>query len=95
MVVLVKDRSGSILIPKLDSSSLQRLASSNSGIYREISADDNDINDLLKITEQIFGDATREVDRSFDLWDDQGFWLIILANSSTNSKLPAKALWWW
>ncbi|MDB3966546.1 VWA domain-containing protein [Porticoccaceae bacterium] len=74
----VKDRSGSILIPKLDSSSLQRLASSNSGIYREISADDNDINDLLKITEQIFGDATREVDRSFDLWDDQGFWLIIL-----------------
>ena len=74
----VKDRSGSILIPKLDSASLQRLASRNGGIYREISADDSDINDLLKITEQLFGDTTREVDRSFDLWDDQGFWLVIL-----------------
>ena len=74
----VKDRSGSILIPKLDSASLQRLASRNGGIYREISADDSDINDLLKITEQMFGDTTREVDRSFDLWDDQGFWLVIL-----------------
>ena len=74
----VKDRSGSILIPKLDSASLQRLASSNGGIYREISADDSDIEDLLKITEQIFGDTSREVERSFDLWDDQGFWLVIL-----------------
>ncbi|MGB1245883.1 MAG: tetratricopeptide repeat protein, partial [Porticoccaceae bacterium] len=74
----VKDRSGSILIPKLDSASLQGLASSNGGIYREISADDSDIEDLLKITEQIFGDTSREVDRSFDLWDDQGFWLVIL-----------------
>jgi Ca-activated chloride channel family protein len=74
----VKDRSGSILIPKLDSASLQRLASSNGGIYREITADDSDINDLLTLSEQIFGDATIQVDRSFDLWDDQGFWLIIL-----------------
>ena len=62
----------------MDSASLQRLASSNGGIYREISADDSDIEDLLKITEQIFGDTSREVDRSFDLWDDQGFWLVIL-----------------
>ena len=74
----VKDRSGSILIPKLDSASMQRLANSNAGIYRDISADDSDINDLLKVTEQSFTDATREVDRSFDLWDDQGFWLIVL-----------------
>jgi Ca-activated chloride channel family protein len=74
----VKDRSGSILIPKLDSASLQRLASSNGGIYRKITADDSDINDLLTLSEQIFGDATIQVDRSFDLWDDQGFWLIIL-----------------
>ena len=74
----VKDRSGSILIPKLDSASMQRLANSNAGIYRDISADDSDINDLLKVTEQGFTDATREVDRSFDLWDDQGFWLIVL-----------------
>ncbi|MDG1165028.1 MAG: VWA domain-containing protein [Porticoccaceae bacterium] len=74
----VKDRSGNILIPKLDASSLQMLANKNGGIYRDLSADDSDIDALLKVAEQAFPNATRELDRSFDLWDDQGFWLIIL-----------------
>ena len=74
----VKDSSGAILIPKLDSPSLQRLASNAGGNYREISADDSDIQQLLAGTEQLLPDATRELDRSFDLWDDQGFWLVIL-----------------
>ena len=74
----VKDSSGAILIPKLDSSSLQRLASNGGGNYRELSADDRDIQQLLAGTEQLLPDATRELDRSFDLWDDQGFWLVIL-----------------
>ena len=74
----VKDSSGAILIPKLDSSSLQRLASNGGGNYQELSADDQDIQQLLAGTEQLLPDATRELDRSFDLWDDQGFWLVIL-----------------
>ncbi len=74
----VKDSSGAILIPKLDSSSLQILAGYSGGIYRQLSADDSDIEQLLAGTEHLFPDATRELDRSFDLWDDQGFWLIIL-----------------
>ncbi|MDB9843847.1 VWA domain-containing protein, partial [Porticoccaceae bacterium] len=74
----VKDRSGNIMIPKLDSASLQMLASNTGGVYRSISSDDSDIDALLQTTEQLFPDATRELDRSFDLWDDQGFWLVIL-----------------
>ncbi len=74
----VKDSSGAILIPKLDSASLQMLAGYSGGSYRQLSADDSDIEQLLAGTEQLFPDATRELDRSFDLWDDQGFWLIIL-----------------
>ncbi len=74
----VKDRSGSILIPKLESASLRQLAQSNGGKYRNISADDSDIKALLQSTKKLFPDATRELDRSFDLWDDQGFWLIAL-----------------
>ena len=74
----VKDNSGAILIPKLDSPSLQRLASNTGGNYRELSADDRDIQQLLAGTEKLLPDATRELDRSFDLWDDQGFWLVIL-----------------
>ena len=74
----VKDRSGSILIPKLESASLRQLAANNGGNYRSISADDSDIKALLASTDLLFPDATRELDRSFDLWDDQGFWLILL-----------------
>ena len=74
----VKDRSGNIMIPKLDSASLQMLTRNTGGVYRSISSDDSDIDALLQTTEQLFPDATRELDRSFDLWDDQGFWLVIL-----------------
>lgn len=74
----VKDQNGAIVIPKLDSASLQILARNSGGQYRSISNDDSDVEQLLATTEQIFPDATRELDRSFDLWDDQGYWLAIL-----------------
>ncbi len=74
----VKDSRGAILIPKLTPSSLQSLATNRGGNYQSISNDDSDIEQLLAVTEQLFPDATRELDRSFDLWDDQGHWLAIL-----------------
>ena len=74
----VKNQNGAILIPKLDPSSLQILASNSGGKYQTISNDDSDIEQLLAVTEQLFPDATRELDRAFDLWDDQGYWLAIL-----------------
>ena len=43
-----------------------------------MSADDSDIEALLASTEALFPDATKELERSFDLWDDQGFWLAFL-----------------
>ena len=73
-----KDRSGAIIIPKLSPASLQMLARNNGGIYAGMSADDSDIEALLATTEELFPDATRELERSFDLWDDQGFWLAFL-----------------
>jgi Ca-activated chloride channel family protein len=57
---------------------LQILASNSGGKYQTISNDDSDIEQLLAVTEQLFPDATRELDRAFDLWDDQGYWLAIL-----------------
>ena len=74
----VKDQNGAIVISKLDSASLQILARNSGGQYRSISNDDSDVEQLLAAIEQLFPDATRELDRSFDLWDDQGFWLAIL-----------------
>ena len=54
------------------------LAQNNGGIYAGMSADDSDIEALLATTEELFPDATKELERSFDLWDDQGFWLAFL-----------------
>ena len=73
-----KDRNGAIIISKLSPASLQMLAQNNGGIYAGMSADDSDIEALLATTEELFPDATRELERSFDLWDDQGFWLAFL-----------------
>jgi Ca-activated chloride channel family protein len=73
-----KDSTGAIIIPKLFPGSLQMLAQNNGGIYAGISADDSDIEALLATTEELFPDATKELERSFDLWDDQGFWLAFL-----------------
>ena len=74
----IKDSNGAIVIPKLSPASLQMLALNNSGIYRTLSADDSDINALLDSTEELFPDASKELERDFDLWDDQGYWLVIL-----------------
>ena len=73
-----KDPRGAIVIPKLSPASLQMLAQNNGGIYVGMSADDSDIDALLATTDVLFPDATKELERSFDLWDDQGFWLAFL-----------------
>ncbi len=74
----VKDRSGAILIPKLDIASLQSLAAMGGGSYQTVSADDSDINRLLTAIERQLPSVTTELERSFDLWQDQGYWLILL-----------------
>ena len=74
----IKDSNGAIVIPKLSPASLQMLALNNGGIYRTLSADDSDISALLDSTDELFPDASRELERDFDLWDDQGYWLVIL-----------------
>lgn len=74
----VKDYNGAILIPKLNQPGLNLLAMNCGGIYRSISADDSDIQALLNHTSQTFPNTTLEADRTFDLWDDQGFWFALL-----------------
>ena len=74
----VKDRNGAILIPKLDASGLQQLAKLGNGTYSSLTSDDSDIEQLLMAIKQQFPNTTELDNRTFDLWDDRGFWLIIL-----------------
>ena len=72
-----KQANGNVVVAKLNITALQQLAASNGGIYQTLSADDRDVDELLTAMDSIFNDNTRETDRSFDLWDDQGFWLVL------------------
>ena len=72
-----KQANGNVVVAKLNVTALQQLATSSGGIYQTLSADDSDVDALLTTMDSIFSDNTRETDRSFDLWDDQGFWLVL------------------
>ncbi|MBB6341873.1 Ca-activated chloride channel family protein [Pseudomonas fluvialis] len=72
----LKDASGAIVIPRLQSGSLARLATDQGGRYASLSLDDADLQRL-----QLLGspDSLREQGDPaiLALWSDQGYWLLI------------------
>ena len=74
----LKDRSGAIVIPKLDEAPLQQLAQQGNGRYQSISADDADINYLLDIV-TAEGESKEAVKGlNTDQWREEGPWLLLL-----------------
>ena len=74
----VKDQNNSIILPRLEASSLKQLADLGKGNYFSLSSDDSDIKSITNAVAQDFPNTTELDDRAFDLWEDRGFWLIIL-----------------
>ncbi|WP_143872038.1 vWA domain-containing protein [Catenovulum sediminis] len=75
---LLKDRNGSIVIPKMNSYQLRALADKNSGIYQAITADDQDINNLIanmQTPEEIEKDNKTQLEG--DQWFEFGPWLVV------------------
>jgi Ca-activated chloride channel family protein len=75
----LKDESGSIVIPVLDSQTLHTVATSGGGIYMEIGMDDSDINSLSDYfaSDQI-NDEGKPSEFETDIWMEQGPWLILI-----------------
>ena len=73
----LKDNRGGILIPKINSHDLKKLAESNQGVYQSLSHDERDINALITLSDMPVADKTRELERTFDTWNDRGYLLII------------------
>ena len=71
-------KSGNVIVAKLNVGALRKIAANNGGSYQTLSADDRDIDNILAGMDSLLTNSTRETDRSFDLWDDQGYWLILL-----------------
>ena len=74
----VKDQNDSIILPRLEASSLRQLAEIGNGYYFTLSSDDGDIKSITHAIAQDFPNTTELDNRAFDLWEDRGFWLIIL-----------------
>jgi len=79
----VKDRSGNIVVAKIDEASLKALATTGGGEYRLIASDESDIEDLLKTFDRT--DMTANDDdvaddsvQTIEVWHDRGPWLMLL-----------------
>lgn len=72
-----KDRSGAIVLAKLNSGELSQLARNSGGLYRTLSSNDSDIAALVKQPE-LLNEKTRQLEREFDTWIDRGAWLPLL-----------------
>ncbi len=81
-----RDKSGNIVLPKLDLDLIKLLANELGIRWHQMSFDDSDWHYLLNIngaleeleTNTPFNDNHTPLERQFDLWADQGYWLIFI-----------------
>lgn len=76
----LKDRQGTIVIPKMNADELAKLAGAGKGIYQSMTTDDVDIKALLaNIDKEDHKQPGVTENRSvFELWEDKGPWLLLL-----------------
>lgn len=75
----LKDDDGVIAIARLNIAEMRRAADAAHGRYATITVTDQDIDYLLSTPLAAFEDDTVAVERQFDVWADQGYWLALLA----------------
>jgi Ca-activated chloride channel family protein len=76
----LKDRQGSIVVPKLNAAELAELAQAGHGIFQKITANDADVQSLLaNINKPVQQQQGKQNDNLLlDQWADQGPWLLLL-----------------
>ncbi len=75
----LKDRQGSIVVPKLNAGDLSRLAQAGKGVYQTITANDADIQTLLaNINKPVQQQGKENKNLLLDQWADEGPWLLLL-----------------
>ncbi len=75
----VKDRQGNIVVPKLNSKELSRLAQKGNGLYKPISSNDSDIENLMNHWDNP-NEKGENTDNNLliDQWNEKGPWLLLL-----------------
>lgn len=73
----LKDASGNIVLPKLDSRAMQKVAQAGGGIYQQITASDKDIDKLsAHFDNEAQRGAATENDLLLENWVEAGVWLL-------------------
>jgi len=75
----LKDERGNIVVPKLNSGELAKLAQAGNGVYQTIRANDADIQALLANVDRSVQQQSKQNDNLLlDQWSDKGPWLLLL-----------------
>jgi Ca-activated chloride channel family protein len=74
----LKDARGNIVIPKLNAGSLKDFADLAGGRYSPMTLTEEDLGYLLAEQPLMPNDTYRELERDFDVWFEEGPWLLIL-----------------
>jgi Ca-activated chloride channel family protein len=75
----VKDQRGNIVVPKLNSSELAKLAQAGNGVYQTITANDVDIQTVLaNVDRSVEQQGKQNGNLLLDQWADKGSWLLLL-----------------
>jgi len=72
----VTDRSGNIVVPRLESRELRSLAAAGGGRFAALSADDSDLDVLL--SGPVGSGTTTDESLATDQWQEEGPWLLLL-----------------
>ncbi len=75
-----KDSAGNIVLAKFDSSPLQQLVQSFSGVYSDLQIDNQDLEKVVALTQTVDSRYLKKVEQQDDMdqWDDFGQWLALL-----------------
>lgn len=73
----LKDLQGNLIIPRVNLSAMQEFAQVAGGRYSPMTLTDEDLAYLLA-PDKLAPDAFRELERDFDVWFEEGPWLVLL-----------------
>lgn len=74
------DQNGALVIAKLDTINLGKLAKSTDGVYVPLAIDDNDIHELnTHFVGSSYANSDNKNKNMHNQWQDEGYWLVLLA----------------
>ena len=74
----LKDARGNLVIPKLNANSLKAFADLAGGRYSPMTLTEEDLGYLLAEQPLMQNDTYRELERDFDVWFEEGPWLLLM-----------------